>query len=192
MLCLLHHGWTRIRSRRDSGRVAQMIRAITFAGTLVAVAAATGCGETRPRPAPNVTGQRLDAAEDTLDAEGLRYRTIGGGAFGIVVRSHWLVCRQRPAAPTRTTNVTLVVGRSCPVTKRGRVPDVIGENLKDARVLLQQSGFHVDVESVDGDPILVESLWIVCDQWPEGGKRATNVELDAADDWDDCDAYESW
>jgi hypothetical protein len=166
-----------------------MIPAFTSITLLTAVL--TACGGTRPRPAPNVTGERLDAAEDTLDAEGLRYRTVGGGAVGIVVRSDWIVCRQRPAAPSKTTTVTLVVGRSCPPARRIGVPDVVGENLKDAEVLLRQDGLHVDVESVDGDPILVDSLWIVCDQWPESGKRATTVELYAGHDWDECDD-ESW
>jgi hypothetical protein len=85
-----------------------------------------------------------------------------------------------------------VVGRSCPATTRARVPDVVGQNLKDAEVLLRQDGLQVDVESVDGDPIVVDSLWIVCDQWPENGKRATTVELSAGHDWDECDEYDAW
>jgi hypothetical protein len=165
---------------------------LAFAGTLVAVLATTACGTGRVRPAPNVTGERLDAAENTLDAEGLRYRAVGGGAFGIVVRSHWTVCRQRPAAPAETTSVTLVVGRSCPVPRPGRVADVVGENLKDAEVLLRASGFAVQIESVDGDPIVIDSLWIVCDQSPEGGAHTRVVELYAGHDSEDCDEYTSW
>jgi hypothetical protein len=37
-------------------------------------------------------GQRLDVAEDQLDNAGVTYHTIGGGMFGIVVKSDWGVC----------------------------------------------------------------------------------------------------
>lgn len=169
-----------------------MIQALAFSLTLATALAVTGCGAARARPAPNVVGERLDAAEDTLDAEGLRYQAVGGGTFGIVVRSHWIVCRQQPAAPSTTTSVTLVVGRSCPPASAARVPDVVGENLNDAETLLQESGFQIQKESVDGDPIIVDSLWIVCDQSPEGGAHARAVELYAGHDADECDEYTSW
>jgi hypothetical protein len=80
-------------------------------------AAAAGCGvvsETRrPARVPDVTYEPLDAAEDTLDAEGLRYDAVGGGLFGIVVRSHWTVCRQVPTEGTLARHVTLYVARDC-------------------------------------------------------------------------------
>ena len=60
-----------------------------------------------------MTGRRLDVAESTLDALGLRYHTAGGGTFGIVVRSHWIVCRQDPPPHTVATRVLLTVARSC-------------------------------------------------------------------------------
>ena len=56
-----------------------------------------GCGSTEPKAVPDVSGRSLDVAEDTLDRAGLRYDAVGGGAFGIVVRSHWTVCKQNPA-----------------------------------------------------------------------------------------------
>ena len=77
-------------------------RACTLALPLLLVAA--GCGFTsraRTTVVPDVTGEPLDVAEDTLDAVGLNYQTVGGGAFGIIVRSHWTVCRQRPAPGRR-------------------------------------------------------------------------------------------
>ena len=77
------------------------------------VLAATACAQTAPRAVPNLTGQRLDVAEDTLDALGLRYRTAGGGTFGIVVRSHWIVCRQDPPPRTVASTVLLTVARTC-------------------------------------------------------------------------------
>jgi hypothetical protein len=55
----------------------------------------------------------LNAAEDELDARSLEYEAVGGGLFGIVVRSHWTVCRQVPQAGTRAKHVTLFVARDC-------------------------------------------------------------------------------
>jgi hypothetical protein len=128
---------------------------------------ATACGSTRPRPVPNVTGERLDVAEDTLDALGLRYRTAGGGTFGIVVRSNWLVCRQLPAPRHVASTVLLTVARSC------TVPRVVGENLDDARDELESAGVAVRVHSLDDSPVVVESFWTVCRQ-RDGGE---SVEL---------------
>ena len=62
---------------------------------------------------PDVTLQPLNAAEDTLDAKGLGYQAVGGGLFGIVVRSHWMVCRQSPRPGLPARSVTLYVARSC-------------------------------------------------------------------------------
>jgi hypothetical protein len=119
---------------------------------------ATACGSTRPRPVPNVTGDRLDVAEDTLDALGLRYRTTGGGAFGIVLRSHWYVCRQLPAPRHVASSVLLTVARSC------TVPRVVGENLDDAEDELADAGASVRVHSLDDSPVIVDSFWTVCRQ----------------------------
>ncbi len=138
---------------------------------------ATACGSTRAVVVPDVTGERLDAAEDNLDAAGLRYRAVGGGAFGIVVRSHWLVCEQSPRPPAKAVSVTLYVERACPAARPVLVPDVVGEELDDAESELEAAGIQVSEESDDGDPILVESLWTVCDQSPEGGGRSRTVEL---------------
>lgn len=47
---------------------------------------------------PDEVGERLDVAEDDLDERGIRFKEVGGGSFGIVVRSNWEVCETRPAA----------------------------------------------------------------------------------------------
>jgi hypothetical protein len=65
---------------------------------------------------PHLTGRRLDVAEDILRSHHLRFREVGGGAFGIVVKSNWRVCTTRPAAGARVrtrTRVSLYVDRSC-------------------------------------------------------------------------------
>jgi hypothetical protein len=63
---------------------------------------------------PSLTGERLDVAEDKLSRAGLRYKEIGGGTFGIVVKSNWIVCQTEPAAGAHTSGrVRLVVDREC-------------------------------------------------------------------------------
>jgi beta-lactam-binding protein with PASTA domain len=144
--------------------------------------AGTACGSTQPAAVPDVTGKRLDVAEDTLDAAGLRYRTAGGGAFGIIVRSHWYVCEQTPPPTALATHVTVTVARSC------SVPDVVGESLEEAEDQLRDAGIDVSAHSLDGESIIVESLWTVCDQEPAAGVPAQPVELYVAHD---CCEYES-
>lgn len=169
-----------------------MSRYTTLITSAALVLACTACGASRQRPVPNVAGMRLDLAENTLDAKDFRYRTVGGGAFGIVVRSHWIVCRQRPVARTESTSVTLFVARSCPPRRAARVPNVVGAQLDYAEVVVQQAGLQVREVSVDEDPIVFESRWMVCDQSPEPGKRAKAVELYVGHSWNECDEYESW
>jgi hypothetical protein len=80
----------------------------------LALLIATACGSARARAVPDVTGNRLDVAQDTLDASGLHYRTAGGGVFGIIVRSNWYVCEQAPPPKKVAKTVVLTVARSCP------------------------------------------------------------------------------
>ena len=138
----------------------------------IAVAAfLTGCGSAHARPVPDVTGERLNVAEDRLDAVGLRYEASGGGLFGVVVRSNWTVCRQSPAPRRKATSVLLSVARSC------WIPDVRGESLDDAEDTLREAGIPYSEYSRDSDPILVDSLWTVCRQSPLGGTPGRPVRL---------------
>lgn len=149
---------------------------------LVLPLGATACGSTRAAAVPDVKGERLDAAESNLDASGLRYHVVGGGAFGIVVRSHWLVCRQSPRPPATAVSVTLYVERACPAARPPLVPDVLYEELDDAKAELEAAGVQVSEQSDDYSPILVESRWTVCYQWPEGGHRSRTVVLEVSHD----------
>ncbi len=142
-------------------------------GTAAALATVllTGCGSSSGPAAkvPDVTQQPLDAAADALEAKGLRYDTVGGGLFGIVVRSHWTVCRQAPRSGTLARHVTLYVARHCaePVTRV--VPGVVWLSLPEAEDELEDQGLRPHEESISGDPVVVQSRWTVCDQWPEPG-----------------------
>jgi PASTA domain len=131
---------------------------------VLAACIVAGCGSgaaaNEPKRAPNVVGMNLKAAEDRLDGRGLRYEAVGGGTFGIVVRSRWAVCRQRPAAGKPTERVTLYVARTCTVG----VPDVTGLSLEDADDMLGNAGVSWRAETPDGDPVVVKHLWEVCDQ----------------------------
>lgn len=64
---------------------------------------------TGPRPAPqvvrvvvpDVVGSSLDDAGDRLARKHFKVEHKGGGLFGVVVESNWVVQAQRPAAGTR-------------------------------------------------------------------------------------------
>jgi hypothetical protein len=71
-----------------------------------------GCGgTTQPKVVPNVRYERLDLAEARLDARGLGWEEVGGGTFGVLVRSNWYVREQIPKAGKKATTVRLVVER---------------------------------------------------------------------------------
>jgi len=61
------------------------------------------------RKAPKVRCMQLDVAERKVRRAGFRVRLHGGGMFGIVVKSAWVVVHQRKAGNT----VHLTAGRSC-------------------------------------------------------------------------------
>lgn len=83
-----------------------------FIALFICVAAVAGCGETpTPKRVPDVKYERLDVAEARLEARGLQWEEIGGGAFGVVVRSNWYVREQIPKAGKQATVVKLVVER---------------------------------------------------------------------------------
>ena len=88
------------------------MRTTALIALLAAVLAGCG-GAAEPRRVPDVRSQRLDVAEARLDARGLQWEEIGGGVFGVVVRSNWYVDEQIPRPGKRATTVRLIVGRNC-------------------------------------------------------------------------------
>lgn len=67
---------------------------------------------------PNVTGDQLDYAKTQIEKQGIDEKDIqvvGGGTFGVVIESNWIVCSQSPQASQSLENakVTLTVSRSC-------------------------------------------------------------------------------
>jgi hypothetical protein len=95
---------------------------------VAALAALTGCAagtasSTPPAtqaPAvvamPEVTGAQLDVALSDLARFGIPeedVEIVGGGTFGVVNESAWLVCSQDPAAGEEAVAVRVIVDRSC-------------------------------------------------------------------------------
>jgi hypothetical protein len=70
---------------------------------------------------PNVTGQQLDLAESNLQRAGLdpaKTKIVGGGTFGVVVKSNWQVCTQVPGPGKVVSSVPrLDVERTCETGK---------------------------------------------------------------------------
>lgn len=146
---------------------------------LIAVAAVlltAGCGGQEADIVPAVEGQRLDLAQSELDDAGLGYEVTGGGAFGVVVTSHWRVCEQHPGPGQHARSVELVVARTCPrPAPADVVPDVTGLRLDVAEDELGERGLEYYVYP-EGD-VIVRSNWTVCSQYPEPGELAGVVEL---------------
>src|SRR5919199_5925863 len=82
---------------------------------LLAVAvAAAGCGGAREaHVVPDVRGQRLDRAERLLGDQKLDWTERGADGLGVLVRSNWTVCEQRPAPGKLAGSVELSVGKTC-------------------------------------------------------------------------------
>lgn len=87
-----------------------------LASLVVAALASTSASAMTSLPAasrvtvPKLHCYRLDRAEDALHRRGLKVRERGGGIFGIVVKSNWVVTSQNPRGGTRVkrgTRVTL-------------------------------------------------------------------------------------
>jgi hypothetical protein len=65
---------------------------------------------------PNVVGVRLDRAKAALDRGGFRHHVKGGGLFGVLDDTNWVVCSTEPAPSSRVEpgrSVVLRVERSC-------------------------------------------------------------------------------
>jgi len=176
--------------RFDLHSVFAMIAGVRYRSilTLVALSAVlAACGGREAKPVPRVSGDRLDVAKETLDDADLGYEVIGGGAFGVVVDSHWQVCEQHPRPGRSASSVELVVARSCPQSfpRRG-VPDVVGLRLDAAEAELGRRGLEYYVSSED--KVIIRSNWTVCDQSPAPGGRADDVEVELYVDRFSCDS----
>jgi hypothetical protein len=87
---------------------------LTAPPTAAAPVTAPPTTATAPPPAaptiPNVVGMNLDRADEILRGANVTYQVTGGGTFGVVVKSFWMVCSQ---TPTGSASVNLGVARTC-------------------------------------------------------------------------------
>lgn len=72
------------------------------------------CGGEAEEPVPDVVGMKLDAARDDVEDAGFTVEVLGGGTFGAVNESAWVVCEQEPAGGAAgAAEVELTVDRNC-------------------------------------------------------------------------------
>jgi len=84
----------------------------------------TACGSGEPSVMPDVIGTQLDLAKSNIERAGFGddVEIVGGGFFGIVDESNWVVCEQEPAAGEIVSNPRLVVDRECSDTNTSEEP----------------------------------------------------------------------
>ncbi|MCR6032852.1 hypothetical protein GGQ22_15615 [Nocardioides sp. zg-579] len=83
---------------------------------VVAAGMLTACGEDEPAVMPEVVSMRLDVALSDIERAGFEdeVEVIGGGMFGVVDESNWIVCGQEPATSEEISGAPrLTVDRSC-------------------------------------------------------------------------------
>ena len=99
-----------------------------LAGAIVVSLAIAGCGSSGSGSSegdaatdavvmPDVVGKQLDVALSDIERGGIDddVEVLGGGTFGVVVESNWIVCEQLPeAGQPATEDLRLTVDRSCP------------------------------------------------------------------------------
>ena len=156
------------------GIVIAALAAVGVALVVIALLVSFRGGGT-PKVVPDVRAQRLDLAEARLEAIGLDFETSGGGAFGVVARSHWRVCGQQPLPGQKARQVRLIVDRECEWT----VPQLTGLSLRQAEQTLDRSGVPYDVRNLEGMRPAGTGLR-VCAQDPPGDLTATRVHLTVA------------
>jgi len=123
-------------------------------GTTPGTGGGSGTGDTdTPAPAkvsvPDVAGQTLAAAQEKLEALGLKVatkeRTDAKAPEGTVIET-----RGAGTKVSRGATVTLVVSSGPPAPATVKVPEVTGWTVADARAELQGLGFVVVLDPADG------------------------------------------
>jgi hypothetical protein len=91
-------------------RTTRLLRIVLATTLALAIAASAAQAKTRKVP-KGLVGHKLNVVENKLDADAIGYKTVGGGIFGIIVKSDWGVCATIPAAGKPIHGpVKLVVG----------------------------------------------------------------------------------
>lgn len=78
-------------------RITAAVAGLAIAASIGGAADASAHGSSRRVPS-GLTHHKLNVVERKLDADGIGFKTVGGGIFGIVVKSDWGVCATKPGA----------------------------------------------------------------------------------------------
>jgi beta-lactam-binding protein with PASTA domain len=92
------------------------MRFLTALAITLATGTLTACGDDQPTVMPDVASRRLDIALSDIERAGFEdeVEVLGGGTFGVVDESNWMVCDQEPSAGTEISSAPrLTVDREC-------------------------------------------------------------------------------
>ncbi|GAA1465154.1 PASTA domain-containing protein [Microbacterium thalassium] len=101
------------------------LRIAPAAASLLLVLALAACGSGEPAVMPEVVGKQLDVAKSDIERAGFGddIEVVGGGIFGVLDDSNWVVCEQEPAAGADVAAPRLVVDRECVSTEESAGPE---------------------------------------------------------------------
>lgn len=149
----------------------------------------SACGSGSSEPVPDVIGMELDRARDDVEDAGFSVETFGGGTFGPIDESAWVVCEQDPqGGATEPSEVELTVDRDCDgegegVTGSGdEDPVAAPDEPEPAKATFRASA--VDWQAVDQARLKV--MFTVENKGDVAGRPECFVEIDATDINDEC------
>lgn len=161
---------------------------------LVIVLLLGACSSGPSEPVPDVVGERLDAAIDDVEDAGFETEVLGGGAFGVIDESGWLVCDQDPGAGSAEADVVeLTVDRSCETeggaaangsSGGGDDPDSTqsGSAAKTGKAKFRTSSISWEAHS----QARLKVMFTVLNTGNAAGRPSCFVEVDATDVNDEC------
>lgn len=143
-------------------------------------------------PVPHVVGMTLDHATDDVEDAGYTVETFGGGTFGPLDESGWVVCEQNPAAgATEAEEVELTVKRDCDEESAASADQSETEETEEseeteaaAKPKPKFQASSVDWEALDESRLKV--MFTVKNKSQVAGRPKCFVEIDARDINDEC------
>lgn len=138
-------------SRGES--TSRVFRSIAVPAVLVLGLAACGGSDEPAAVMPEVTGLQLDVALSDIERAGFSddVEVLGGGVFGVVDESNWVVCEQEPSAgQTLTAAPRLTVDRSCGTEETEPTESPSEEPTEDAEAYSYE-GPAYEIVTIDAD-----------------------------------------
>jgi hypothetical protein len=125
-----------------------------------------GCSGGAVITMPDVVGKRLDVAISDVKRAGVddKVEVLGGGMFGVVDESNWMVCSQEPGNGTEvSTAPRLTVERSCGTAETpSEEPTQISEKSDPEADTYSYHGPQYEVVTVDRNqgPAKLDQHWV--------------------------------